>query len=300
MGYSLPSIFALQAFDAAARHMSFKDAAHELSLTPGAISQKIKKLEDLLGNELFDRTQTQIKLTVFGREYLPAIRQSLAQISEATRIAKRRCGPSTLNVSVTPLFAIKLFIPVLSRFNDLYPDITINTCTTVRLVNFDVENVDMAIRDGLGRYPGLTCHKLFSDELVLICSPALLDGPKPLKSLQDLRRHTLLHHDHRQSWQPWFDAVGLKNVEIKKGPVFSDDSLVMQAAIEGQGVALGRRALVQSDIDKGVLVAPFDITVPSQYAFHLVYPTERSDDPVLRTFRDWFLKESGICIPDRE
>jgi len=298
MGFFLPSIYALQAFESVARHLSFKEAASELNLTPGAISQKIKKLEDQLETSLFDRTQTRIKLTVSGQEYLPVIRLSLSQISEASRALRKEGGPSTLNVSVTPLFAIKLFIPVLSGFNELHPEITVNTCTSVHLVDFEAENVDMAIRHGLGRYPGLISHRLFSEELVPVCSPKLLDGGAPLRGPEDLHHHTLLHHGSFHDWELWLTPFGLEGIDPTKGPRFSDDGLVIQAAIEGQGVALGRSALVRSDINKGLLVAPFNISMPSQFAYYLVYPQERQSDAAIRIFKDWILERSGLAAQE--
>jgi len=300
MRYILPSLSALQAFEAVARHLSFKDAAFELNLTPGAISQKIKKLEDQLTIVLFDRSHTQIKLTNDGRDYLSAIRLPLLEISEATRALKKKDGKSTINVSVTPLFAIKLFIPALSGFNRLHPDVTINTRTSVKLVDFEVEDVDVAIRHGLGHYPGLISQKLFTEKLIPVCSPSLLTRSQPLKTVTDLRHHTLLHHDHVQDWLLWFASLGIQQIDAKRGPRFSDDGLVIQAAIEGQGIALGRSALVQGDIDKGLLVAPLDTPMPSHFAYYLVYPSERHNDPVLQIFINWILHQSGLVALSEE
>jgi LysR family transcriptional regulator, glycine cleavage system transcriptional activator len=292
MSYRLPSIFALQAFEAVARHRSFKKAAEELNLTPGAISQKISKLEQWLDVILLERTTQGVTVSPLGEVYLKPIRQAILQISDATKSIRQKNGASVLTISLIPSFAIKWLIPRLGSFYANNQKITINIRSTEHLVNFSVDNVDAAVRHGLGHYEGLKSHRLFSETLVPVCSPTLLAGKHPLRELGALRHHRLLHDSAGKDWGLLLSALGVEGVDAEKGPRFSDDGLVLQAAIEGQGVALGRRALVARDLEKGSLVAPFSISMPSEFAHYLVYPEERGDGEALAAFREWLIAEA--------
>lgn len=288
----LPPIGSLLAFEAAARHLSFKKAAEELNLTPGAISQKIGKLEQIVGVTLFRRTPHQFSLTVHGETYLPAIRQSLQQISVATTELVQHSHAPTLTISIDPSFAVKWLLPRLSDFNDKHPDITVNINTTNRLIDFDREDIDLAIRHGLGDYKGLFCQKLFTENFVPVCSPALLTADPPLRSADDLKHHTLLHDIMGREWPLFTDILGISGVDTSQGPKFSSSILILQAALDGQGVALVRSALVQKELANGSLVQPFDISMPSDFAYYLVYPKTASENKNIMAFGDWIINQT--------
>lgn len=291
----LPPLHAVHAFEAAARHLSFQHAAAELHVTPSAVSHQVRSLEEFLGVRLFNRRARRVSLTTAGQAYLQAIRAALDQIKAATdRIAAGRDrGPLTMNVS--PSFAAGWLVPRLSRFQVAHPSIEVRlnlVRSTERLVDFARSEVDLAIRHGEIDSPGLRKHRLIAEELVLVCSPALLAGPKPLKHLADLRYFTLLHVLPRlDQWQLWLNAAGVTGVNAERGPKFHNTPLTVEAAIAGMGVALADRRLVAKDLQSGRLVTPFDIALPGESAYYLIYPEDRADNPKIVAFRDWVLTE---------
>lgn len=293
MTYQLPSLNALRAFEAAARHLSFKQAARELHVTPGAVGQQIRRLEADLAVKLFERRTRAVMLTEAGQGYLPVVRQAFQKISDATERLSPARKVRMLTVSMLSSFAAKWLVPRLGRFQERHPDIDVRITTSGRLVDFSREDVDVAIRHGLGRYPGLRSWRLLSEDMTPVCSPALLDGPRPLRRPDDLRHHTLLHDQARRDWTLWLQALGVNGVDSARGPSFSDDGLMLQAAIDGQGVALGRGALIERDMAEGRLVAPFDVRLPSDFAYYLVCPEAPADHPNIAAFRDWLLTEVG-------
>lgn len=291
MDYRLPPLKALRAFEAAARHLSFKQAAAELHVTPGAVGQQISRLEADLGTPLFRRLTRSVELTAAGRAYLPVVRSAFQEISDATKRVDASSDFETVTVSLPPSFAIKWLVPRLGRFRERWPDIDVRVTTTGRLVDFDRENVDVAIRHGLGQYPGLCSWRLMSEDLSPVCSPTLAIGELPLKQPGDLKRHTLLHDQDHRDWTMWLQAAGTEGVNSKRGLTFSDEALMLQAAIEGQGVALGRTTLVERDIAEGRLVRLFDVAMPSAFAHYLVCPEATAAVPKINAFRDWLLAE---------
>ncbi|HEX2581694.1 MAG TPA: transcriptional regulator GcvA [Dongiaceae bacterium] len=294
-----PSVHALRAFDAVARHLSFKKAARELNLSPGAISQKVRNLEDQLGVNLFERTQHKVILTPEGNIYLPGIRRALLEIMDSGHLIRKHKENPRLTVNTLSYFAAKWLIPRLNHFNHLHAKIVVNVNTSSELVDF--VNDDVAIRHGMGQYQGLASFRLFSEDLIPVCSPALLKGEHPLRHPQDLQYHTLLHDSLGRDWGFFLRGLNIMEVDADKGPRFNDESLIFQAAIEGQGVALGRSALVAHDIQKGNLVRPFAISMPSAFAYYLVYPEDRVDNPVIAAFQRWLLDISKEnCFDNRK
>ncbi len=292
MLYKLPPLNALRAFEAAARHLSFKLAANELGVTPGAVGQQIGRLEQTLDVRLFDRLTRSVRLTEAGQLYVPAIRQAFAQISGATeRIAPPK-GVRALTVSVAPGFAAKWLVPRLGRFWECHSDIDVRISASPHLADFDKDGVDVAIRHGLGDYVGLASWRLYAEDMAPVCSPALTRGDAGLRHPSDLRRAVLLHDLSRRDWPMWLKAMGIRGVETARGPGFSDDGLILQAAIDGLGVALGRDSLVEHDIAEGRLVRPFGMAMPSAFAYYLVCPVGAADRPDISIFRDWLLQEA--------
>jgi len=299
MPEDLPPLTALRAFEAAGRHLSITKAAEELHVTPAAVSHQVKALEDHLDVQLFRRVGNALFLTDAGQACLPGLRAGFAELSRAMA-ALRECDlRGSLVLSVAPVFAAKWLIPRLGRFHTSHPDIDVRISAALALVDFEREGVDAAIRIGRGRYPGLAADRLFGESVVPMCSPALARGAQPLKAPEDLRHHVLLHFEWPGSepviptWEEWLRAMGVEGVDPKPGPRFTQPDYAMQAAIEGAGIVLGWRTLAQADLDAERLVTPFDLPLPMEVAFYLVYPEVAGNRPKLAVFREWMLREAA-------
>src|SRR5450432_2454007 len=288
----LPSLNGLRAFEAAARHLSFTNAASELNVTQTAISHQIRRLEEELGIRLFVRQNRALTLTPEARDYLPGVRAAFNDLRLATDQLLRRDNDHVLTVSTLASLAAKWLLPRLSAFQEANPGIDVRITTSTGLVDFKSGDVDAAIRYGRGHWPGLRADWLMADELFPVCSPALLGGNRPLRSPEDLRDHVLLHTSNANSddWRLWLTAAGLPtNLSAHPGVTFDLIFMTVQAAIDGIGVAMGRTAYVQDDIAKGRLVVPFKIALPTDAGFYLVSPAGRSDPPKLSAFRQWLI-----------
>lgn len=288
----LPSLNALRAFEAAARHLSFKEAGRELNVTPGAISQQIKALEDELGVPLFRRLTRSVVLTQEGQTLRPKVVQAFQLITAGVAAVRPVERSGVLTVSTFPSLAAKWLVPRLGRFFARHPEIDVRISATSALVDLQRDAVDMAVRQGKGDWPGLESVHLFDAELYPVCSPRLLEGPHPLRTPEDLRYHTLLHSTREAEWRLWLEAQGVKGVDPGRGPRFSDDALALEAAIDGQGVAISRDMLVGADLDAGLLVRPFPQSLPDLFGCYVVYRPERGPDPRIRAFRDWIVEEA--------
>ncbi|MGJ4908300.1 transcriptional regulator GcvA [Bradyrhizobium sp. HKCCYLRH2015] len=286
----LPSLNGLRAFEAAARHLSFTRAASELNVTQTAISHQIKRLEDELGIRLFVRQNRSLALTPQARDYLPLVRAAFDDLRLATERLVRKDNAKVLTVSTIASLAAKWLLPRLTAFQEAHPGIDVRITTSTGLVDFRKDDVDAAIRYGRGHWPGVRAEWLMADELFPVCSPALLQGDKPLRCPEDLAHHTLLQASggYDDDWRLWLTAAGLPVEMSRQGRLSFDLSLMtVQAAIDGLGVAIGRTAYVQDDIAKGRLVVPFKMTLPSDAGFYLVTPEGRTDPPKLKAFRQW-------------
>ncbi|WP_144391691.1 transcriptional regulator GcvA [Pleionea sediminis] len=290
MARRLPPLNSLRAFEAAARHLSFTRAADELFVTQAAVSHQIKGLEEFLGVQLFIRKNRKLLLTDQGQEYWPKIRDIFEKLAAATEQLKAQGAAGALNISVVPTFAIVWLVPRLSRFNSLYPDIEVRLKATDREVDFFQDDIDIAIYYEKGDYPGMYTETLLNEFLTPMCSPALLTGEKPLSEPDDLRHHMLLHDGTTDEWRKWLKLAGVKGIDLRKGPVFSHSSMVMQAAIHGQGIALGHNVLAQPEIEAGRLVCPYDIVLPSDFKYDLVCPEEWAERPKIKAFCDWIIE----------
>ena len=307
--HRLPPLNAFRAFEAAARHLSFKKAAAELHVTPAAISHMVKALEDQLGVKLFRRLTRALELTDAGKAMVPKVQEafeSLAAAVERTR-GHARLGP--LAVSAPPLFATRWLVPRLHRFTALHPEIELRISSAVAAIDAgrgageeapaDDETTLVTIRFGHGRYPGARVDKLFSVAYSPVCSPRLLERGKPLRTPDDLRHHTLLHDDtipdvaERLSWEAWLKAAGVDDVDATRGPRFTNSALAIDAAVDGLGVALGITPLMAEDIAAGELVAPFDVAVESGFAYYLVCDETIAGRPQVAVFRAWLLAEAA-------
>ncbi len=287
----LPSLNGLRAFEAAARHLSFTQAASELNVTQTAISHQIRRLEEELGIPLFIRKNRALALTPEASEYLPGIRAAFNDLRLATDRLLRKDDDNVLTISTLASLAAKWLLPRLSAFQEAHPDIDVRITTSTGLVDFRSGNVDAAIRYGRGHWPGLRAEWLMADEMFPVCSPALLSGKHPLRHPEDLRDHVLLHNTNNgDDWRLWLTAAGLPP-DISKQPGITFDLILMtvQAAIDGMGVAMGRTSYVKDDIAKDRLVVPFKIALPADAGFYLVSPEGAPDSPKLRAFRQWLI-----------
>jgi LysR family transcriptional regulator, glycine cleavage system transcriptional activator len=288
----LPSLNGLRAFEAAARHLSFTQAAVELNVTQTAISHQIRRLEEELGLRLFVRRNRALVLTPKARDYLPGVRAAFNDLRLATDRLLRKEGDNVLTISTLASLAAKWLLPRLSTFQEAHPDIDVRITTSASLVDFKGGDVDGAIRYGRGHWPGVRAQWLMADELFPVCSPALLKGEYPLRCPQDLARYALLHTSggYDDDWRLWLTAAGLPtDISKQRGITFDLILMTVQAAIDGIGVAMGRTSYVQDDIAKGRLVVPFKITLPTDAGFYLVSPEAVTDPPKLRLFRDWLV-----------
>ena len=288
----LPSLNGLRAFEAAARHLSFTVAAAELNVTQTAISHQIRRLEQELGIRLFVRQNRALALTPEARDYLPRVRAAFNDLRLATERLLRKDNDHVLTVSTLASLAAKWLLPRLSSFQEEHPGIDVRITTSTALVDFRTGDVDAAIRYGRGQWAGLRADWLMADQLFPVCSPSLLTGNRPLRSPEDLRDHVLLHTSggYGDDWRLWLTAAGLP-ADFPKQPGLTFDLIFMtvQAAIDGIGVAMGRTSYVETDIAKGRLVVPFEITLPADAGFYLVSPEAKADSPKLAAFRQWLI-----------
>jgi LysR family transcriptional regulator, glycine cleavage system transcriptional activator len=287
----LPSLNGLRAFEAAARHLSFTQAASELNVTQTAISHQIRRLEEELGLRLFIRKNRALALTPQARDYLPGVRAAFNDLRLATDRLLRKGDDNILTVSTLASLAAKWLLPRLTAFQEAHPGIDVRITTSTALVEFKNGDVDAAIRYGRGHWPGLRAEWLMADEVFPVCSPELLAGKRPLRTPEDLRDHVLLHtSSNSDDWRQWLTAAGLPS-DLSKQPGITFDLILMtvQAAIDGIGVAMGRTSYVQDDIAKGRLVVPFNIALPADAGFYLVSPEGVAEPPKLKAFRQWLL-----------
>ncbi len=293
MARQLPPLNALKAFEAAARHESFTRAAEELCVTQGAVSHQVKALEAELGLKLFNRQPQRLVITEAGRDYLVVVRDALDRIAMGTERLLQRQSTGVLTVSTSPNFASKWLVHRLGRFAEAHPTIDLRVSATLHHVDFAREDVDVAVRHGDGTAPGLDITRLWTEELFPVCSPKLLRGRHALRRPADLAHHALLHLDHRQDWSKWLDAAGVKDADLSRGPVLNQASMVIDAAVDGQGVALARTGLAARDLICGRLVRPFSLALPVSYAYWIVCPKATAKLPKITTFREWLLAEAA-------
>jgi LysR family glycine cleavage system transcriptional activator len=288
----LPSLNGLRAFEAAARHLSFTRAADELSVTQTAISHQIRRLEEQLGKRLFVRSSRSLRLTRDAEDYLPAIRTAFDDLRRATARLQRPNREGLLTVSTTASLAAKWLVTRVASFQDAHPGIEVRITTSTHLVDFQREEVDLAVRYGRGNWSGLKTQWLMAEDISPVCSPALMKGPKPLRKPEDLVHHTLLHTTvAREDWQLWLTAAGLPvSLALRRGLSFDQSFMALQAATDGLGVALSSKSLVDADIAAGRLVRPFDLVLPADAGYYIVAPEETADTMKIALFRDWLAR----------
>ncbi len=311
MAYRLPPLPALRAFESAARLLSFKSAAEELHVTPAAISQQIKTLEDYLDVQLFRRLTRRLELTDEAEAMLPKVREAFECLAAAVESTRHPRG--TLTVCAPPNFATRWLVKRLPRFTQAHPEIELHLSSGVDAIDrqrdsaaTQTETIDprkdttrVSIRFGDGRLAGHRNDFIMAPDYTLVCSPRLLNGEPPLRTPDDLRKHTLIHDESivdvalRPSWEEWLRIAGATNVVGAKSLHFGNTTLALEAALGGQGAVLAPRQLVTDDVAAGRLVIPFDVTISPRYFYYLAAPEAIADRPAVRAFRDWLKQESA-------
>ena len=285
----LPPLDSVRFFEVAARRLSVRLAADELHVTPGAVSQQIRKLERYLDRVLFDRLPRGLALTSAGVEYYAACQEALSMIGRATTRLKGNRRRSIL-ISCTASFASQWLVPRLQGFMQSSPVTDVHVSTTNRVVDLVNEGVHFAVRHGLGSYAGLMSEALVDDDLIAVCSPRLI-APRRTATAREITGPRLLHDEHRGDWRLWLEATGLSKVDANGGIVFVDSNAAIEAALAGRGFAMVRRALVESEIAARRLVVVRAPTLRVELAYHLIYRRETLVDPELRQFRDWLMNQ---------
>lgn len=284
----LPSIQTLRAFEAACRLRSYSRAAEELNLTHGAISHRIRELEERLGIKLFRRAGNTMSPTPEAVRLMLQVSHGLSLLEQAFAAPGPR-GARRLVVTVLPALATRWLAPRLPAFRAREPDIQLEVRASHEVVDLASSDIDAALRYGPGGWAGVEAEKLAGEAVFPVCAPDYL-ARMGLKAPSDLSRCTLLRHPW-QPWSPWLKAAGVKLAEPTSGPSYDDAGLLLQAAAGGEGVALARGLLVAPDLEAGRLVRPFAVEVAEPFSYYLAWPTGRRDRPEVIAFRDWLRAE---------
>lgn len=297
----IPGTGSLRVFEAAGRHLNFTRAAEELHVTPAAVSHQIKEFEDQLDIRLLERTSRSMRLTSAGEILHAAVTEALAGLTRAVGQMQRRRDSAALRVTASTSVAARWLVPRLDDFMQAMPGVDVRLDVSDRVRDFGRDEIDVAIRFGNGNYPGYRADRLFDNTIFPVCSPALLRTKKPLLHPRDLLQHRLIHVEWSApgviwpNWRMWLLAAGVTDYQETAGLRLDNSGLALQAAIDGQGVALGDSSLVSDDLTAGRLVQPFAVTIkgPPQFAYYVISPIETQNDPLVRSFRDWILDEAA-------
>jgi LysR family transcriptional regulator, glycine cleavage system transcriptional activator len=292
---ALPSLHALYVFEAAARHLSFTEAARELSISQTAVSHQIRSLEGELGVTLFRRAPRRVELTPDGKAWALELGEIFSRLHALNRRLRQPPRPRLREVaiSILPSFGTRWLVPRLGKFLDRHGDTEVRISSTDRLVDLAAEGIDLGIRYGFGRYPGLVTEKLADDAWVVVCSP-LFAAREKLRSPRDLMRLVLLQDDAPDAWSRWFEANGVRGAQRRRRTELSDSSMLIEAALRGQGVGLARWSLALDELAAGRLVRPFPKarSLPTGVAYYLAAPRESLRRPAVAAFRDWIRAEA--------
>lgn len=293
-----PPFAALRALEAAARHLNFTRVAEELNVTQSAVSHQIRHLEELWGLKLFDRPPRGLVLTRAGQTLAPVVRQFLDDLERTLDTLQTEGKRAPLRVDMLQSFSVKWLVPRLGGFHDEHPDIDVWISTHDELINFATQEADVAIRLGHGEYPGLHSTLLLREYVFPVCSPAFMEEQGSLNEPADLLNSPLLLRlgdPAHPNWQGWFTKAGVEGATLIEGPRFPDSNMALQAAMDGQGVALARSAHVGDDLKAKRLVRLFDVHYPSSVFYYLVCPEVKAEKPHIQAFREWLLAEASAA-----
>lgn len=296
MPQPLPPLNALRAFESAARHLSFTRAADELHVTQAAISHQVKGLEERLGIKLFRRLPRQLLLTDEGQALLPDLRDAFNRLAHAVERISARSAAGTLTVSSMTTILMTWLVPRLPRFQEAHPEIDVRLMTTQRLVDFTREDIDVAIRFGTGKWPGVKSERMFGEVLTPLCGRRFVDE---CKSPADLHKLPLIRSTEEDEWPIWFAAAGVATTEVRRGPIFDSTKIAVQAAIDGLGIVMGPPTLFADDIAAGRLFQPFALAVETGKSYWFVVPENSAGRPKVKAFRDWIFSEVIRPEPER-
>ena len=293
---------ALRAFEASARHQSFSAAAAELNVTPAAVGQLVRTLEDWLGAPLFHRVtsgRARLMPTEAAERALPEIRAGFDRLALGLERLREGSMNGVLTVTVSPAFAAKWLLPRIDRFQTACPNTDVRLETSLKSIDFVSQRIDVGVRYGMGNWPGLTADKLMDEEVYPVCSPEILRKRGRLKKPSDLQHETLIHDLSMDgnagfpTWDAWLRKAGVINIATTRGMKINNSAAVLQAAIEGHGIALARSVMARDDLMSGRLVRLFsDIGFSSPLAYYIVYRTDCVALPRVKAFREWLLQEA--------
>lgn len=288
----LPPLTSLRAFEAAGRHLSFTKAAAELTVTQAAISHQVKALEEHLDVPLFLRLHRQLELTRAGKILLPVVRDAFSRIGDSVAKLKQEAVSGSLTVRLAPSFAAKWLSPRLDDFRRKHPQINLSLTLANEPADFRRQSIDIAVTYGKGDWRGVVAERILSIDFFPVCSPALLQDDKPLSEPDDLKNFILLHDTDYESWSNWLKLAGAENVDAQRGTVVDDTNVLIQAAIDGLGVALGSTQFVADQIESGKLVRPFDTTLHNDYAYYVVCPRQHLKRTEVAQFKSWLMEQT--------
>jgi LysR family transcriptional regulator, glycine cleavage system transcriptional activator len=296
MHRNLPPLNPLRVFEVAARHVHFTRAAEELGITQAAVSRQILTLENWLNIKLFERRHSELRLTEVGNRYLTAVCQAFDIIESSTTKARGGSTQSMITLRVYATFAFRWLIPRLARFKLRHPEILVDLTTSVTPIQFHKEDAELVIDyRSEQEMEGIIAQRIFSDVIVPVCSPDLLQDNLRIEKAADLAHFTLLHSRKRQSdWSDWANHVGAE-IPLEGGYVFDNSSLAYQAAKAGIGIAMGQLHLLEAELASGELIIPFDQKLERNDAYYLLYPTRISQDPRVAAFHRWVAEEAGCA-----
>ncbi|WP_292898139.1 MULTISPECIES: LysR substrate-binding domain-containing protein [unclassified Nitratireductor] len=287
----IPSVSGLIAFEATARHLSFSQAAKDLSLSQGAVSKRVRQLEQMLGVALLARNNHQVHLTEMGRRYLPQVRTLLGQLESSTRALMQGAdGKAVITVAAPVGLAACWLVSRLGIFQNRHPGLNINLLTSRPLLEADDEAVDCAIVQGMPQWGGVACTPLFEEELLPVASPHFMRNRRP-NSPSVLQECTLLHlTDQPDLWVEWFELAGFPRPGLPRGPQFDQFPLLIMAAVHGQGAAIIPRFMIERELALGELEVVLDIPLRNRKAYHFVMPARSESDRNILALRNWVLE----------
>jgi len=289
MGRRLPPLNSLKCFEAAGRLLSFTGAARELNVTQAAISHQIKVIEEYLGVSLFDRYPRRLALTEQGKTLLPEVIEAFDRVSAAIGTLSKDQYSNMISVRLAPSFAAKWLSPRLKYFWLQYPEIDLCLFHAHAAVDFEREEIDLGVTYGKGDWPGVVADKLLSLDFFPVCSPTFLCNDKPLTRIENLHYYTLLHDANYECWRDWIQLAGLTDIQSDKGTIIDDTNVLIQAAIDGQGIALGSTPFVEDHLESGKLVKPFDIVLENDFSYYVACPESHLKNPAVLAFKEWLL-----------
>ncbi len=289
MSRRLPPLNSLKCFEAAGRLLSFTRAARELNVTQAAISHQIKVIEQYLGVSLFIRYPRKLVLSEQGKALLPDIIEAFDRVSMAIGSVSKEQSSNMISVRLAPSFAAKWLSPRLKYFWLQYPEIDLCLYHAHPPVDFEREEIDIAVTYGKGDWAGVIADPLLSLDFFPVCSPTFMKNDKPLTDIENLRYYSLLHDASYECWNDWLKLAQLTNINANKGTIIDDTNVLIQAAIDGQGIALGSTTFVEEYLENGKLVKPFDVVLRNEFAYYIVCPLKHMENPPVKAFKEWLL-----------